>query len=85
MMNKKTGVTVNESEVVITHPFTVKKYKLEQIQFIVLKDGLLTIQFTNNRFFQNEVDWPGHLFGQDEFNSFCDGLTIPGNQQQKKY
>ncbi len=80
LMNKNTGIALSNSELVITYPFSVKKYRWQQIQFIVLKDGLLTIQFTNNRFFQNEVDWNRDEFGQDEFNRFCDGLTVVENR-----
>ena len=51
-----------------------KKHEWTEISNIVLKDGILTIDFNNNRLFQKETDdlededYDGE---EDEFNTYC--------------
>lgn len=42
-----------------------------EIQYIVLKDGLLTIGFNNNRLFQKELESGDDEASEQEFNEWC--------------
>ena len=51
--------------------FIGKKINWNQLSNVVLKDGMLTVDFKNNRLFQYPVvdsDWD---INEDEFNRFC--------------
>jgi len=51
--------------------FIGKKINWNQLNNVVLKDGMLTVDFKNNRLFQYPVvdsDWD---INEDEFNRFC--------------
>jgi hypothetical protein len=56
-----------------------RKHDWAEISNIVLKDGILTIDFKNNRLFQKETDdlddddYDGE---EDEFNEFCQEQLI---------
>jgi hypothetical protein len=78
-INKHRTVEVSDKGVIIINPFSAKKYEWNQILFIVLKDGVLTIQFSNEHFFQSDVEWEINLFSDNEFNQFCDKITASGN------
>lgn len=41
------------------------------IHYIVLKDGLLTIGFQNNKFFQKELESGDNEASEQEFNEWC--------------
>lgn len=51
-----------------------KKYSWSQFTNILLKDGILTMDFRNNKLFQKETDDaddPEYDGSEDEFNHFC--------------
>jgi hypothetical protein len=50
-----------------------KKYNWSQLANVVLRDGLLTIDFTNNRLLQREVEdeEEDEEVSEEEFNEFC--------------
>lgn len=48
-----------------------KKYSWKDIEHVILKDGLLTINFRNNRFFQKEIDEGENEASEAEFNNWC--------------
>jgi hypothetical protein len=51
-----------------------KKYSWSQFTNILLKDGILTMDFRNNKLFQKETDDaddPEYDGSEDEFNQFC--------------
>lgn len=59
----KEGVTFN------TFPF--KNFTWQQVGNVVLKDNMLTIDFTNNKIIQREIE-PAELTEEEnEFNEFC--------------
>lgn len=67
-----TGVTFNT--------FPKKEVKWASIEHIVLKDGLLTIQYKNNStFFQQPVDEAVSHILENEFNEYCLELLQQGN------
>ncbi|MCG9899986.1 MAG: hypothetical protein MH132_08305 [Hydrotalea sp.] len=67
-----TGVTFNT--------FPKKEVKWASIEHIVLKDGLLTIQYKNNStFFQQPVDEAVSHILENEFNEYCLEQLQQGN------
>jgi hypothetical protein len=61
----------SDNEIVINSLFK-KRYDWKQFSNIVLKDGLLTLDFTNNRILQREVeDDEDDDADEDEFNEYC--------------
>ncbi|MFT3823616.1 MAG: hypothetical protein QM731_06825 [Chitinophagaceae bacterium] len=60
-----------DEEVVVNSLFK-RRYLWKQFNNIVLKDGLLTLDFTNNRILQREVeDDEEDDADEDEFNDYC--------------
>jgi hypothetical protein len=61
----------SDNEIVFNSLFK-KRYNWKQFSNIVLKDGLLTLDFTNNRILQREVeDDEEDDADEDEFNEYC--------------
>jgi hypothetical protein len=62
----------SESQVVF-NTLLKKKYNWSQLSNVVLKDGLLTIDFMNNRLLQREVEEEveEEEVSEEEFNAFC--------------
>ena len=59
----KEGITFN------TFPF--KNYTWQQVTNVLLKDNMLTLDFTNNKIIQREIE-PAELTEEEnEFNEFC--------------
>jgi len=57
---------------VVWNSFFKKKYAWSQFSNIVLKDGLLTLDFSNNKVVQREVeDDEEDDADEEEFNNFC--------------
>lgn len=59
----KEGVTVNS--------FPIKNYIWSELNNVVIKDNLLTIDFKNNRIFQKEIQDTVSKEIEAEFNTFC--------------
>lgn len=81
----------SDHEVVINSLFK-KRYPWTQFDNVMLKNGLLTLDFTNNRILQREVeDEEEDEADEEEFNAYCRkqlGKTSPevrkpGNQQSE--
>ena len=61
----------SDQEIVFNSLFK-RKYQWAQFDNIMLKDGLLTLDFTNNRILQREVeDDEEDEADEDEFNAYC--------------
>ena len=61
----------SDNEIVINSLFK-KRYSWKDFSNIVLRDGLLTLDFTNNRILQREVeDDEDDDADEDEFNDYC--------------
>jgi hypothetical protein len=57
-----------------------KKYAWSEFSNILLKDGILTMDFRNNKLFQKETDDtvdPDYDGSEDEFNQFCKDQLVP--------
>ena len=56
----------------ITYPsFPKKKLLWSELNNIILKDGLLTIDLKNNKFIQQPTDESKTVINEQEFNDFC--------------
>ncbi|MBX2931812.1 MAG: hypothetical protein KF781_07705 [Chitinophagaceae bacterium] len=64
---KDTTLIFNQSAIMLKAVLN-KKYQWNELQNVVLKDGLLTIDFRNNKLLQLEID---NLINEKEFNEFC--------------
>lgn len=61
----------SDNEIVFNSLFK-KRYHWKQFSNIVLKDGLLTLDFINNRILQREIeDEDDSEADEDEFNEYC--------------
>ncbi|HEU4608712.1 MAG TPA: hypothetical protein VFS31_11430 [Chitinophagaceae bacterium] len=59
------------NEIVMNRLFR-KRFSWNQFQHIVLKDGLLTLDFTNNKILQREIEEDEEDDAdEDEFNQYC--------------
>jgi branched-subunit amino acid transport protein len=67
------GITINT--------FSKKYYPWNLINNVVLKDGLLTIDFKDNRLFQKEIEEQVSPVLESEFNEFCRSKLEACNEQ----
>jgi len=67
---QKPIVSVNESRVVYPS-FPKKKIDWQELSNLIIKDGLLTIDFKNNRIIQQQVVDISSTIDEKEFNDFC--------------
>lgn len=67
---RKLIVCVYENDIV--YPSVPKKsIKWQDLNNLLLKDGLLTIDLKNNKLMQQEIDPLGGKIDEKEFNTFC--------------
>ena len=60
------------SEGVVLNTLFKKKFPWSSLQSVILKDGLLTLDFSNNKLIQKEVlDDDDPDAAEDEFNDYC--------------
>ena len=60
------------TEETVTYPSLFnKKIKWDELSNVILKDGLLTIDFKNNKLVQQLVDESNYSTDEKEFNDFC--------------
>ena len=67
------GITINA--------FSKKYYPWNLITNVVLKDGLLTIDYKDNRLFQKEIEEQVSPVLESEFNEFCSSKLEARNKQ----
>ena len=58
-------------ESIVFNSFPKKTYNWSDIKNVVLKDNLLTVDFTNNKLVQKEIDEEVSSHVEVEFNEFC--------------
>jgi len=73
VLGKETFVQVDDNNVIIKKPLSTKSFAWKEIEHIVLKDGLLTIDFNNNHFIQSEIDTDTE---EEKFNQYCTSHLI---------
>jgi hypothetical protein len=59
-----------KSEGIIYPSFPVKEINWPELQNIILKDGILTIDFRNDKLIQQEIEEDEDV-NEEDFNEFC--------------
>lgn len=74
----------SESQVVFNY-LLKKKYSWSKVSNVVLKDGMLTIDFHNNRILQREVedDIDDEDVSEEEFNDYCRQQLVKQKAEMK--
>ena len=67
---QKPIVSINESQVIYPS-FPKKKIDWQELSNLMIKDGLLTIDFKNNKIIQQQVADVSSTIDEKEFNDFC--------------
>lgn len=60
-----------DEEEIVFNTFPRKHYQWNELSNVILKDGLLTIDFKNNKLLQKEIDSAGSAKLEQDFNEFC--------------
>ncbi|HMU11356.1 MAG TPA: hypothetical protein PKC54_15190 [Ferruginibacter sp.] len=68
---KKTIVFISEEGIVVKRIFNRTTYAWENLDNLVLKDGLLTIDLLSNKMIQAELSKENELVDEKQFNLFC--------------
>jgi hypothetical protein len=56
----------------ITYPsFPVRSIQWQQLNNLIIKEGLLTIDFKNNKFIQQAIEENNNYINEQDFNDFC--------------
>jgi hypothetical protein len=74
-VTKNKTIVIGETDITVSQPLP-SKYQWNQFQNIVLKDGLLTLDFKNNKLLQAIIANEINEQHQAEFNDFCHKLII---------
>jgi hypothetical protein len=69
----KSSAAVNAEKIIITTSLFKKNYSWPQIENIVLKDHLLSIDLKNNQLLQTEIAAESYDLDEASFNQFCNG------------
>ena len=62
------GFSANE---IVFNTLIKKRFSWRDINNVILKDGLLTVDFRSNRIFQKEIDSGEQEATEEEFNNWC--------------
>ena len=63
-------IAFDETEMVI-NSLPKKYYSWKELTNVLIKDGILTIDFSNNKLIQKEIETHTSLKIEEEFNEFC--------------
>ena len=75
-MEKDLTITISSNDLIIDG-FLKKDHQWKEFNNVVIKDGLLTLDFINNKVFQVEPEWDKTQIKktypefEKEFNEFC--------------
>jgi hypothetical protein len=67
---QKPIIIINENQVIYPS-FPKKKIDWQELSNLIIKDGLLTIDFKNNRIIQQHIADISSTIDEKEFNDFC--------------
>lgn len=74
-------ILLDETGVSVPHYGRPRRYSWSELQHVVLKDGLLSIDFRNNRLIQLLIETEKTPVDEKTFNEFCNGkLRVPQPQ-----
>ena len=68
---KVTPEVAFDVEDVVLNSFPQKKYQWNQINNVIIKDGILTIDLKNNKLIQKDIDADISEADEQDFNDFC--------------
>lgn len=60
-----------DDEEIVFNTLPKKRYSWQDLTNVVLKDGILTVDFRNNKLFQKEIESHTSAKEEQEFNEFC--------------
>ncbi len=63
-------IAFDDNEIIV-NSLPKKHYYWNEIRNVVIKDGILTIDLKNNILIQKEIDNPGSVKTEQDFNEFC--------------
>lgn len=70
-----------DDEGILINSFPKKQYAWSAIANVVLKDGILTVDFRNNKLIQKEIETPVTINLETEFTEFCRNRLVNNLQQ----
>jgi hypothetical protein len=70
-ISKKPLIVAVQEDGIIYPSFPKKKINWSELNNIIIKDGLLTIDFKNNKLIQQYIDESKTSINEKEFNDFC--------------
>lgn len=82
-LSKEPKYQIDEFGIKITNLFTEKIFSWAAVQNVIFKDGLLTVDFKNNRIFQHAVLSKDIDLDENTFNQFCTQKLLGINAQHK--
>lgn len=68
---QKNKVIINDNGAFVHGGLTVKSYAWKDIDNVLLKDRLLTIDLKNNHILQNEITENSYAVSEQELNAYC--------------
>jgi hypothetical protein len=71
MLNKKLKVEINERGIAIQYVFGSKTHGWSEINNLILKDGILTVDFASNKLLQAEIAAESFDIDEKLFNRYC--------------
>jgi hypothetical protein len=80
LLSVKTKLVCIGDEHILYPSFPKRKIKWNEVNNIILKDGLLTIDLNNNKIIQQLVDESVNTINEPEFNNFCNHLVLKSQQ-----
>jgi hypothetical protein len=78
-LQKKPEVMIDEDKIVLKKIFKDDVFEWVDFNNIVLKDGLLTLDFTDNKLLQLNIDEERTSVDEKIFNLFCSSKLTTGN------
>lgn len=69
------------SDKVVFNTLPKKVYSWKEFSNVLIKDGVITIDFKNNRLFQKDLQEPVYASLEKEFNAFCQEQLQRANHQ----
>ncbi len=71
MMSKETKLDINTETITVQYALYNRIYKWADMGNVVLKDGILTLDFKSNKIFQSELKENETPVDEQKFNQFC--------------
>lgn len=60
-----------DADEIVVNSFPRKHFQWNELQNVVMKDGILTVDFHNNTLIQKEIETQASAQTEQEFNEFC--------------